>query len=140
MQKWFESIVPGSRIVARGVRNYPNLTVGRVYTALNGREAGLLANRPFVTVVGDNGKKLSCHLERFEPDVLNVPVKTVVRVVLENGNNWDTTINTDFAGAVDYFFKAGGFEQHDGTVSKVVAVIGDGKVVGLADYRRSLTS
>jgi hypothetical protein len=47
---------------------------------------------------------------------------TVVRIELENGNNWTTSINTDFDGAVNYFFGAGGFEQPDSSVSPVAAV------------------
>lgn len=50
------------------------------------------------------------------------PVQTVVLVRLENGNNWTTRINTDFAGACGYFFGAGEFEQPDETVSRVAAV------------------
>lgn len=48
--------------------------------------------------------------------------RCVVRVTLENGNSWVTTINTDFAGAVDYFRSAGGFEQADGDVISVTEV------------------
>lgn len=56
--------------------------------------------------------------------------RITVRVVLENGNQWDTPINTDFAGAANYYFGAGGFEQLDGSTSRVARVIelgpGDG--------------
>jgi len=46
----------------------------------------------------------------------------VVRVTLENGNNWVTPINADFPESVTYYFHAGGFEQRDGSVSPVVRV------------------
>jgi len=47
----------------------------------------------------------------------------VVKVVLVNGNSWVTPINTDFAGAANYYFGAGGFEQPDGSVSRVDRVV-----------------
>jgi hypothetical protein len=56
---------------------------------------------------------------------------TTVRVELENRNWWVTPINTDFDGAVDYFFGAGCFEQPDETVSRVVRVsevLPDGRI------------
>jgi hypothetical protein len=46
-----------------------------------------------------------------------------VRVVLVNGNEWVTGINADFAGAAAYYFGAGGFEQPDGSMSRVDQVI-----------------
>jgi hypothetical protein len=48
--------------------------------------------------------------------------KCVVRVTTDDGNSWVTSINTDFAGAVKYFRGAGGFENSDGSVSKVASV------------------
>ena len=64
---WHSSIVPGSKITAIGTRDLDWLTSGVDYVAINGREAGIFATRPFVTVVGDDGKKHSCHLSRFIP-------------------------------------------------------------------------
>ena len=52
---------------------------------------------------------------------------TTVKVVLVNGNSWSTEINTDFNGAVRYYFGAGGFEQPDGSISLVDRVIELGK-------------
>lgn len=52
-----------------------------------------------------------------------MPNQITVRVVLVNGNSWVTPINTDFAGATNYFFGAGGFEQPDGSVSRVDRVV-----------------
>lgn len=47
---------------------------------------------------------------------------TTVQVVLVNGNSWTTSINTDFAGACNYYFESGGFEQPDESVSQVSRV------------------
>jgi hypothetical protein len=66
---WMETIVPGSRIVAVGTRDMGGqLTRGKVYTAINGREEGMFATRPYVTVVSDDGNKHSYHLSRFIPE------------------------------------------------------------------------
>jgi hypothetical protein len=59
----------------------------------------------------------------METEGLIMPGRIVVRVVLINGNEWVTPINTDFAGACNYYFGAGGFEQPDGSVSRVSRVI-----------------
>lgn len=64
---WMEAIVPGSPVVAIGTRDVRDLTRGKVYTAINGREDGIFSNRPFVTVVADDGKKRVFHLSRFMP-------------------------------------------------------------------------
>ena len=55
-------------------------------------------------------------------DYIDNAVGTVVQVLLENGNNWVTTINTDYRGALDYYYGAGSFEQSDGSMSAVVTV------------------
>lgn len=47
----------------------------------------------------------------------------VVRVILENGNSWITSINAAFREASDYFLNAEGFEQSDNSVSPVVSVV-----------------
>lgn len=65
--KWFDTVKPGSEIVARGVRDLDYLTAGKTYVAINGKEDGIFANRPFVTVDADDGKRHSCHLDRFIP-------------------------------------------------------------------------
>jgi hypothetical protein len=67
--KWMKTVVPDMPILAIGVRDYPNLTSFKVYTAINGREEGIFETSPFVTVIGDDGKKLTCHLSRFGPVV-----------------------------------------------------------------------
>ena len=66
-KNWQRSIVPGSRIVANGTRDLRELTRGKVYEAINGREDGIFNDRPFVTVIADDGKKHSYHLSRFLP-------------------------------------------------------------------------
>lgn len=65
---WHDTIVPGSRIVAVGTRDVRDLTEGKVYTAIYGKEEGIFTSRPFVTVVGDDGIKDSFHLSRFVPE------------------------------------------------------------------------
>lgn len=59
--------MPGSQIVAVGTRDIRELTAGKVYTALKGKEEGIFEDRPFVHVIDDNGKKYCCHLARFKP-------------------------------------------------------------------------
>ncbi|GEM_PF-3929015 len=58
-------VVEGSSIIAIGTRDMPTLTKGKIYTAIYGVEQGIFETRPFVTVIDDDGKKLSCHLSRF---------------------------------------------------------------------------
>ena len=58
-------VVAGTELIAIGTRNYPELTEGKVYKALYGAEEGIFSDRPFVTVIGDDGKKSSMHLSRF---------------------------------------------------------------------------
>lgn len=51
---------------AVGVRDiYHHLTANKIYTTLYGIEEGIFKDRPFVTVIDDNGKKYSCHYDRF---------------------------------------------------------------------------
>lgn len=48
---------------SRGITNH--LTHNKAYKALYGGEEGIFAGSPYVTVIGDNGEKYSCHLSRF---------------------------------------------------------------------------
>jgi len=45
-------------------RDERNLTIGKNYEVLRDEEKGIFADRPFVTVMGDEGR-LSCHASRF---------------------------------------------------------------------------
>jgi len=65
--KWFDTVTPNSKIVAKGVRGLSYLTTGKTYIAINGKEDGIFEDRPFVTIEGDDGKRHSCHLSRFAP-------------------------------------------------------------------------
>jgi hypothetical protein len=65
--KWFDTIIPGSEIIAVGTRDVDWLTSGKAYAAVHGKEEGIFESRPFVSVVGDDGKEHSCHLSRFHP-------------------------------------------------------------------------
>ncbi|ANS06201.1 hypothetical protein HOR19_gp08 [Phage MedPE-SWcel-C56] len=64
-------VAPGTKLVAIGTRNVPELEFGAVYTA-NRVEEGIFTSRPFVEVEGRYGPYM-CHLSRFEfaeaPDV-----------------------------------------------------------------------
>ena len=53
-------------LIAIGTRGLKNrLTIGKQYVTLYGIEGGVLEYKPYVTVIDDNGKKLSCHYDRF---------------------------------------------------------------------------
>lgn len=57
---------PDEVIVAIGTRDIGNyLTYGKGYIALNGLEKGIFLNRPYVTIILDNGKPFTCHASRF---------------------------------------------------------------------------
>jgi len=51
---------------AIGTRDMRNLTQYKTYTTLEGIEEGIFENRPYVSVIDDDGIKCSCHLSRFE--------------------------------------------------------------------------
>lgn len=53
-------------IKAVGVRDERRLTKGKIYITLHGIEAGIFKDSPYVTVVDDDGRNLSCHASRFE--------------------------------------------------------------------------
>lgn len=56
----------GADIVALGTVGISDkLTLGKVYQAIYGLEAGIFADRPFVTVICNTGKHFSCHASRF---------------------------------------------------------------------------
>ena len=60
------TFLAGQKITAYGTRDLRNLTKNKEYTCLYGTEAGIFYNRPFVTVIDDDGEKFSCHQSRFE--------------------------------------------------------------------------
>ena len=53
-------------IEAVGVRNLRDLTTGKHYETLNGIEAGIFVDRPYVTLIDDAGSKQSMHASRFK--------------------------------------------------------------------------
>ena len=55
----------GDKIKCHAAYDYPNLTEGKIYTCLNGLEDGIFEDRPFVTVIGDKGREVTCHASRF---------------------------------------------------------------------------
>lgn len=56
----------GETIIAVGVSGYEyQLTEGKEYVCLHGTEKGIFAGRPYVTVIGDRGREVSCHATRF---------------------------------------------------------------------------
>ncbi len=56
----------GDKIKCRTSVEYYTLTEGKVYECLYGLEEGIFSDRPFVTVIGDNGKEVVAHASRFE--------------------------------------------------------------------------
>ena len=62
----YNTVVPvGAKMKCLSARYYPGLTEGKVYECLHGLEAGIFTSRPFVSVIGDDGKKLRGHASRF---------------------------------------------------------------------------
>ena len=57
---------PNQTLICVAARGIHNLTQGKEYVCLYGLEEGIFADRPYVTVIGDDGKKLCCHATRFE--------------------------------------------------------------------------
>lgn len=56
----------GEPLVAVGTRTSDgHLVYGKIYCALKGLEAGIFPDRPFITVIGEDGKTFSCHAIRF---------------------------------------------------------------------------
>lgn len=53
-------------IRAIGVRDERRLTKDKIYTTLKGIEEGIFSDKPYVTIVADDGRNLSCHASRFE--------------------------------------------------------------------------
>lgn len=66
MIEYSDTLKIGQSIKCMGGRGINNLTNGKVYHAINGLEVGLVGGRPYITVIGDDGKQLSCHASRFE--------------------------------------------------------------------------
>lgn len=78
---WHMAMVkPGDPIVAIATGDVPWLTEGKVYTAINGYEAGLLSYRPYVSVMADLGRVRAMHLSRFRPESLLASMKPVYQV------------------------------------------------------------
>lgn len=60
----------GDRVRCLYAWGYPlQLTVGRVYPVTKDEEAGIFADRPFVTVEGDSGDNIECHASRFALEI-----------------------------------------------------------------------
>lgn len=56
----------GTPIVARATRGMEHyLTEGKTYIAINGLEDGIFPDRPFVSVIDDNGERIDTHASRF---------------------------------------------------------------------------
>lgn len=56
----------GETIRCVGNRNCESfLTKGKDYICLYGTEPGIVPDKPYVTVIGDGGKKISAHASRF---------------------------------------------------------------------------
>lgn len=54
-------------IICKGNYGYDrSLTKGKTYITLEGVEAGLFEGSPYVSFVGDDGKKHQAHASRFE--------------------------------------------------------------------------
>jgi hypothetical protein len=60
-----ERVLEGTELLAVGVSDIRELTEGKLYKALYGWEKGIYKDRPYVSIIGDNGKQYSCHLSRF---------------------------------------------------------------------------
>ena len=51
-------MIAGDKIKCRTSVGYYTLTEGKFYECLYGLEEGIFSDRPFVTVIGDNGKEV----------------------------------------------------------------------------------
>ncbi len=56
---------PNDKVMCVNNSGYHNLTEGKKYQCLYGIEPGIFEDRPYITVIGDNGKKVSAHAYRF---------------------------------------------------------------------------
>lgn len=73
----------GKQYIIKCKRNdgYKNqLTESKVYQTLEGIEAGIFGDSPYITFVGDDNKVHSCHASRFE--------------IVEEVKEQDATINS----------------------------------------------
>lgn len=52
-------------LIASGVRGIRDLTEGKEYEASEDIEEGIFSDRPYVSVIDDAGKRMSCHAHRF---------------------------------------------------------------------------
>lgn len=53
-------------VVCLDSRGYSRrLTEGNIYQCLFGVEVGIFTSSPYITVIGDDGKQVSCHASRF---------------------------------------------------------------------------
>jgi hypothetical protein len=55
----------GEEVICTGARGVRILTNGKRYTAINGLEEGIFPDRPYITVITDNGMEGSYHAARF---------------------------------------------------------------------------
>lgn len=61
-----DTLAEGEEIICIGARTADgNLTDGKRYQALYGIEEGIFSTSPYVTVIGDDGRRYSCHASRF---------------------------------------------------------------------------
>lgn len=56
----------GDTVKCIAARDTRHLTLGKTYLVIKDEEEGIFADRPFVTIEGNEGS-LSCHASRFEP-------------------------------------------------------------------------
>lgn len=61
------TIKKGDKITCYGDRTTErNLTRGKVYEALTDEVPGIFPDRPYITVIDDNGERYFCHASRFK--------------------------------------------------------------------------
>lgn len=67
-----DSLELNEKVIAIGTEaTNGNLTKFKEYKAIHGLEAGIFADRPYITVMGEYGKPFSCHALRFiKPEML----------------------------------------------------------------------
>lgn len=61
-----DKVIAGTELIAMGTRGLTALVKGKTYKSLYGAEEGIFPSCPFVTVIGEHGRKYSCHLSRFK--------------------------------------------------------------------------
>jgi HKD family nuclease len=61
-----DKVQAGTKMRCIAAHDYYQLTEGKVYSCMYGLEEGVFETRPYVSVIGNHGKPLSCHASRFE--------------------------------------------------------------------------